>query len=71
MDLFSFLATIILITSVVSLVMAIAAYIAYKIRDARKPQKSKATKFSEKPEPIFLTRVDTDPVVKEWPKKSA
>lgn len=37
MDLLSFLTTVILITSAVTLVVALAAYIAYKVRDLRKP----------------------------------
>jgi hypothetical protein len=57
MDLFSFLATIILITSVVTLVVALAAYIAYKIREVRKPQKKKREVRNVLDEPIFLKPV--------------
>ena len=54
MDLFSFLATIILVTSVVTLVVALAAYVAYKIRDVRKPAKKKRSVQNILDEPIFL-----------------
>lgn len=58
MDLFSFLATIILITSVVTLVVAIAAYTAYKIREVRKPSKNKRSAQSVADKPIFLRPVN-------------
>jgi hypothetical protein len=54
MDLFSFLATIIVITSVVTLIVALAAYVAYKIRDARKPSRSKRAAEHTEQVPIFL-----------------
>lgn len=57
MDLFSFLATIILITSVVTLVVALAAYVAYKIRDIRKPSKKKRSVQNILDEPMFLKPV--------------
>lgn len=66
MDLYSFLATIILITSIVSLVMAFAAYVAYKVREIRKPQKNKRLHTSGKIEPIFLNPVDTKSLLNEW-----
>lgn len=53
MDLYSFLATIILITSLVTLLIAIAAYIAYKIREVRKPSKARGAEAGST-EPIFL-----------------
>lgn len=56
MDLFSFLATVILITSVVTLVVALAAYTAYKIREVRKPLKKRETR-NVLDEPIFLKPV--------------
>jgi hypothetical protein len=61
MDLFSFLATIILITSVVTLVVAVVAYIAYKIREARKPKAQKnAVPGAGSETPIFLQPAATD-----------
>lgn len=66
MDLFSFLATIILITSIVSLVMAFAAYVAYKIRDVRKPRKNVKLNTAEKNELVFLSPVNTESLVSEW-----
>ncbi|MGV8899432.1 MAG: hypothetical protein ACOH2B_09365 [Burkholderiaceae bacterium] len=70
MDLFSFIATIILITSVVSLVMAFAAYVAYKVREVRKPIKNKHLPAAGKPEPIFLKRAIPETLLKEWTKAS-
>jgi heme/copper-type cytochrome/quinol oxidase subunit 2 len=66
MDLFSFLATVILITSIVSLVMAFAAYIAYKIRDIRKPRKNVTLNTAGKNELVFLSPVNTESLVSEW-----
>jgi hypothetical protein len=66
MDLFSFLATVILITSIVSLVMAFAAYIAYKIRDIRRPRKNARLNTSERSELIFLSPVNTESLVSDW-----
>lgn len=58
MDLFSFLATIILITSVVTLVVAFAAYLAYKIRNKRSPSKKKRdAQNAYKEGPIFIQPV--------------
>lgn len=69
MDLFSFLATIILITSVVTLVMALAAYIAYKVREARKPNKKR--KMTRSPnEPIFLKPAVPHAMLQEWRLKA-
>jgi hypothetical protein len=53
MDIYSFLATVILIASIVSCVMAFAAYIAYKIRDMRAPDKNRRVE-TDALEPIFL-----------------
>jgi heme/copper-type cytochrome/quinol oxidase subunit 2 len=69
MDLFSFLATIILITSIVSLVMAIAAYIAYKIRDIRKPRKNMEMNAVKKNEVIFLSPVNMESIITEWKER--
>ena len=59
MDLISILATVILITTIGTMVIGIGAYIAFKLRDKRKPSKDKfdstlGTQGSN--EPIFLNR---------------
>lgn len=57
MDLISILATVILLTTIGTLVIAIAAYVAFKLRDKRKPSKKDPTVAALNPsEPIFLTR---------------
>ena len=57
MDLISILATVILLTTIGTLVVAIAAYVAFKLRDKRKPTKKDPTTAALNPsEPIFLTR---------------
>ncbi|MFZ6747125.1 hypothetical protein ACO0LC_28230 [Undibacterium sp. JH2W] len=57
MDLISILATVILITTIGTLVVGVAAYIAFKLRDKRKP-KRKDTTIEEQGEiqAIFLKR---------------
>lgn len=55
MDLISILATVILITTLGTLVVAVAAYAAFKLRDKRKPRKKDPTMNNDGPfEPIFL-----------------
>lgn len=57
MDLISILATVILLTTIGTLVVAVAAYVAFKLRDKRKPSKKDPTALAHNPsEPIFLTR---------------
>lgn len=57
MDLISILATVILLTTIGTLVVAVAAYVAFKLRDKRKPSKKDPTAIVHNPsEPIFLTR---------------
>jgi heme/copper-type cytochrome/quinol oxidase subunit 2 len=57
MDLLSILATVILLTTIGTLVVAVAAYAAFKLRDKRKPGKSDPTlSVRNTSEPIFLTR---------------
>ena len=57
MDLISLLATIILITTLGTLVVGVAAYAAFKLRDKRKPRKGDPTvKQDGEHEPIFLQR---------------
>ena len=54
MDLLSILATVILFTTVGTLMVALAAYAAYKLRERRKPSKKKRDKDTVQMEPIFL-----------------
>lgn len=57
MDLISILATVILITTLGTLVVAVAAYAAFKLRDKKKPKKKDPTQTEDGAfEPIFLTR---------------
>lgn len=57
MDLISILATVILLTTIGTLVVAVAAYAAFKLRDKRKPNKKDTTMVAPSAsEPIFLTR---------------
>jgi heme/copper-type cytochrome/quinol oxidase subunit 2 len=59
MDLISILATVILTTTIGTVIIGVAAYAAFKLRDQRKPKAKKDNKaLSEKAglEPIFLRR---------------
>jgi hypothetical protein len=57
MDLISLLATVILITTIGTLVVAVAAYIAFKLRDKRRPRRRDPTVNPDGPHtPIFLQR---------------
>lgn len=56
MDLISILSTVILITTIGTMGVAVAAYVAFKVRDRRKPQKKDPTATEGAAfEPIFLT----------------
>lgn len=55
MDFISILATVILFTTIGTLVVSLAAYGAYKMRERRKPKKHDASELSpDKIEPVFL-----------------
>ncbi len=58
MNLVYVFSTIILVTTIATLVMALAAYFAYKLREWRKPKSSSGEKntIDETFEPIFLKR---------------
>lgn len=57
MDLISILATVILLTTIGTLVVAVAAYAAFKMREKRKPKRHDPTvPLHGSREPIFLTR---------------
>lgn len=58
MNLISVFSTTLLVTTVATLVLAIAAYFAYKLREWRKPEPADPEKLAidEAFEPIFLKR---------------
>ncbi len=61
MDLISILATVILATTIGTVMIGIAAYVAFKLRDKRKPRKKVEGEddglySSASQEPIFLSR---------------
>lgn len=57
MDLISILATVILLTTIGTLVVAVAAYAAFKMREKRKPKRHDPTvPLHGAREPVFLTR---------------
>lgn len=58
MDLVSILATVILVTTIGTMMVGVAAYVAFKLRDKRKPVKGKDLTLDSKGarEPIFLKR---------------
>jgi heme/copper-type cytochrome/quinol oxidase subunit 2 len=59
MDLVSILATVILVTTIGTMVVGVGAYIAFKLRDKRKPSKRKTDDTLDangSGEPIFLKR---------------
>ncbi|MFZ6723438.1 hypothetical protein [Undibacterium sp. Ji49W] len=57
MDLISILATVILITTIGTLVVGVAAYVAFKLRDKRRPKRKDPTASGDgEIQPIFLKR---------------
>ena len=61
MDLISILATVILTTTIGTVIIGVAAYLAFKLRDKRKPKAQKDNKgLADKAglEPIFLRRYE-------------
>lgn len=56
MDLISILATVILVTTIATTVVGIAAYAAFKLRDKRKPTKARAVTDEGPQEAVFLKR---------------
>jgi len=56
MDLVSVLATVILVTTIGTMVVGVGAYVAFKLRDKRKPAKGKSSvgQGAGLQEPIFL-----------------
>ncbi len=59
MDLISILATVILVTTIGTMVVGVGAYVAFKVRDKRKPSKKRnddTLDATDQSEPIFLKR---------------
>lgn len=57
MDLISLLATVILLTTIGTLIVAVAAYVAFKLREKRRPGRRDPTLSHTGPyEPVFLRR---------------
>lgn len=58
MDLIAILSTVILVVTIGTITIAIAAYVALKLRDKRKPKKGRLGSRDENEEftPVFLTR---------------
>jgi heme/copper-type cytochrome/quinol oxidase subunit 2 len=57
MDIISILATVILFTTIGTLAVAVAAYVAFKLRDKRRPKKYDPTAHASGPyQPVFLKR---------------
>lgn len=58
MDLISILATVILVTTIGTMVVGVGAYVAFKLRDKRKPSKKRLDEtlnLTGLSEPVFLT----------------
>lgn len=58
MDLISILATVILVTTIGTMIVGVGAFMAFKLRDKRKPSKAKGDEtlnLTGLHEPVFLT----------------
>ena len=58
MDLISILATVILVTTIGTMIVGVGAFVAFKLRDKRKPSKAKTDEtlnLTGLHEPVFLT----------------
>lgn len=70
MDLISILATVILVTTIGTMVVGVGAYVAFKVRDKRKPSKKKqddTLDATSQGEPIFLKRYIPEPATAQAP----
>ena len=57
MDLISLLATVLLVTTIGTLVVGVAAYVAFKLRDKRRPDRNALVQpDGDTLEPVFLER---------------
>lgn len=66
MDLISILATVILVTTIGTMVVGVGAYVAFKVRDKRKPSKKRkddTLDAADQSEPIFLKRYVPESVI--------
>jgi hypothetical protein len=64
MDLISILATVILVTTIGTMVVGVVAYMAFKLRDKRKPTGKKfddTLDHGRSPDPVFLKRYVPEP----------
>ena len=71
MDLISILATVILATTIGTLIVGVGAYVAFKLRDSRKPKTKETEDFSAGSavkEPIFLKRYVPETMDKPAPE---
>ena len=61
MDLISLLATVLLVTTIGTLVVGVAAYVAFKLRDKRRPDRTTLSRAEgDSLEPIFLERYNPE-----------
>ncbi|MFY7905730.1 MAG: hypothetical protein ACOVO0_06280 [Burkholderiaceae bacterium] len=69
MDIVAILSTVILLTTAGTIMVAIAAYVAFKLRERRKPGQQKFQADGMRPggAPIFLTRYLPSEAVKSGP----
>ena len=56
MDLISILATVILVTTIGTMIVGVGAYVAFKLRDKRKPTGKKTVDAKNSEQAIFLKR---------------
>lgn len=56
MDLISILATVILVTTIGTMIVGVGAYVAFKLRDKRKPAGKKTSDAKNSEQAIFLKR---------------
>lgn len=68
MDIVPFLSTIILVTTLATLILAVVSYVTFKMRDARKPAAKKATLHSgAAPAKTFFARYQPPEAAKAGP----
>ena len=72
MDLISILATVILVTTIGTMVVGVGAYVAFKVRDKRKPSKKKKDDTLDatvQGEPVFLKRYIPEAATGQVPRE--
>lgn len=73
MDLISILATVILVTTIGTMVVGVGAYVAFKVRDKRKPSKKRKDDTLDavgQSDPIFLKRYVPEPAIGQVPRET-